>query len=47
MELLAGLAQDVTVVTSENVYIDTIKYECVARPVLVCSKEVCNDRRAG
>lgn len=47
MELLAGLEPDATVVTSENVYIDTIKYECVARPVLVCSKEVCNDRRTG
>ena len=47
MELLAGLEPAATVVTSENVYIDTSKYECVARTVLVCSKEVCNDRRTG
>lgn len=47
LELLENLDQAATVVTSENVYIDTIKYECVARPVLVCSKEVCNDRRTG
>lgn len=47
LELLENLDPAATVVTSENVYIDTIKYECVARPVLVCSKEVCNDRRTG
>lgn len=37
LELLEQLKPDSVIVTSENIYIDSIKYEKVVRPVLVCS----------
>lgn len=35
--LLENLEPDSVIVTSENIYIDSIRYEKVVRPVLVCS----------